>query len=386
MFKQYPKIRALRCAITALLVAAALEGLRQVFSFGAPTWQAHAAAILLCASLVFLLTSRSHSRTEDQPHAFPENLIESLPEIACIIGDGGRFKQWNSNLEKALGYTPEELTKITAFDTIAEEHQKAVLDLITAALRVGMAKGESVLVAKDGTRISCLLTGTRILLPDGPHVLGIALDLTKLKEAEQELRKLAAIVEYSEDAILTKTTNGVITSWNRAAERMYGYRMAEAVGRDLSFLLPSHRQSEMAGLLDDVRRGQPIENFETQRITKEGTVLDVSVSVSPIRDATGRITGASTIARNIAPRKRAEAQLKLQAAALEAAANAIVITDHEGKTVWVNQAFTALTGYTKEDVLGKNPRSWVSASLTKTLQVVVCLWPSLRSGELSGDG
>ena len=121
MFTQYPKIRALRCASIAFVFAAAVERLRQiVFPSGFSSWLIHAIAILLCASVVFLLTFWSISRAENQPSAFPENTIESLPEIACIIGDGGRFKRWNSNLEKALGYTAEELTKITAFDTILE--------------------------------------------------------------------------------------------------------------------------------------------------------------------------------------------------------------------------------------------------------------------------
>ena len=98
---------------------------------------------------------------------------------------------------------------------------------------------ESVLVSKDGTRIPSLLTGVRIDLSDGPCVLGIAVDLRKIRQTEESLLKLALIVEFSNDAIVGKTVEGVITSWNRAAEKMYGYTVDEAVGRDMSFLFPS---------------------------------------------------------------------------------------------------------------------------------------------------
>jgi diguanylate cyclase (GGDEF)-like protein/PAS domain S-box-containing protein len=185
---------------------------------------------------------------------------------------------------------------------------------------------------------------------------GLLSDITDREATEEQLLRLASIVECSEDAIIGKTTEGVVTSWNRAAEKMYGYTGTEAIGQDLCFLVPSDRQGELQAIMERIRTGQPVECFETQRVTKAGCVLDVSVSVSPIKDRSGRIIGASTIARDITQRKRFEEQLKLQSAALEAAAHAVVITDHEGKIVWLNRAFTALTGYSKEEVLGKNPR------------------------------
>src|ERR1700733_5240533 len=121
--------------------------------------------------------------------------------------------------------------------------------------------------------------------------------------AEQELLRLASIVECSQDAIIGKTLEGVITSWNRAAEKMYGYTMTEAVGQKISFLLPPARQAEIRELMERIGDGQSIDCLETQRLTKTGSLLDVSVSISPIKDADGRITGTSTIARDIPLRK-----------------------------------------------------------------------------------
>ena len=198
--------------------------------------------------------------------------------------------------------------------------------------------------------------------------------------AEQELLRLASIVEYSQDAIIGKTLDGDITSWNRAAEKMYGYTTTEAVGHNISFLLPPARQAEIRELMERIGDGQSIDCLETQRLTKTGSVLDVSVSISPMKDANGRITGASTIARDITLRKRAEEQLNLQSAALKAADNAIFITDHEGTILWVNRSFTTLTGYSQEEALGKNVRLLKSGEQSESFYVN--LWSTISSGKV----
>jgi PAS domain-containing protein len=123
MPKEHLFFRALRWATIAVFLAASLELLRQIVFPAASAWQAHAAAILACASIVSVLNFGSLYKTKAQTDKFPENFIENLPEIACIIGDGGRFKQWNLNFEAALGYTAQEIGGITAFDTIAEAHR-----------------------------------------------------------------------------------------------------------------------------------------------------------------------------------------------------------------------------------------------------------------------
>ena len=197
---------------------------------------------------------------------------------------------------------------------------------------------------------------------------------------EETVQKLASIVEFSEDAIIGKNLDGVITSWNRAAEKMYGYTTAEAVGRHLSLLFPFERQAEAQVIMERIQNGLPVKDLETQRITKSGSVLDVSVSISPIKDGAERITSASAIVRDITPRKRAEEQLRLQSAALEAAANAIMITDSHGAIVWVNGAFTTMTGYGKEEVLGKNPCLLKSGKQAERFYAV--LWSTISSGKV----
>lgn len=144
---------------------------------------------------------------------------------------------------------------------------------------------------------------------DRPNFEGRFLEL---EESVREARPghdaaafLAAIVESSEDAIVSKSLNGVITTWNKAAERLFGFSAAEAVGRPVTILIPEDRLDEEPGILARIRAGERIEHFETIRRHKNGTFIDISLTISPIRDRDGRIIGASKIARDISERRRA---------------------------------------------------------------------------------
>jgi PAS domain S-box-containing protein len=135
-------------------------------------------------------------------------------------------------------------------------------------------------------------------------------DVTERRRAEEERARLASIVESSDDAILSKTLDGTITTWNKGAERTYGYSAEEAVGRSISMLVPPDRPDEIPRILEGLRRGEKIEHFETVRVTKDSRRIDISLTVSPIRNSSGDIVGASTIARDITERKRSEDALR----------------------------------------------------------------------------
>ena len=401
MSTQYRLIRALRYTTIALFLAAGLEGLKQVVFPNLSAGQSHIAAILVCASVVFLLNLGLLRREKVQSEKVSENIIGNLPEIACILDDAGNFRQWNSSCEGLRGYTASEEQYRSLVACIPDAVWKVDRE---GSLTFMSPQGENILGYSTAElyqqRASIWINSIHIddrqrvkqsreaLFDDGrPYdvefraqrkngewfwahdravathdkngirvATGLLSDITERKKAEESLLRLASIVEFSEDAIIGKTTEGVITSWNRAAEKMYGYTKTEVLGRNLSFLVIPKRREEIRALIERVRAGHAVECFETQRLTKEGSVLDVSLSVSPIKDASGQVTGCSAIARDLTPRKRDAEQLRLQAAALEAAANAIVITDYEGKIVWVNHAFTTMTGYSKEEVLGTDPR------------------------------
>jgi two-component system, NtrC family, sensor kinase len=173
---------------------------------------------------------------------------------------------------------------------------------------------------------------------------------------EAELRGLlAAIVESSDDAIISKTLEGVVTSWNRGAQRIFGYSAEEVVGQHISLLMPPERVEDMRRILERVRRGERVDHYETKRRTKDGRIIDVSLTVSPVRDADGNIIGASKVARDITEQKRAAVERKEAEFrnVLESAPDAIVITSDQGRIVRLNRQAEAIFGYTREELLGE---------------------------------
>src|SRR5512135_1259368 len=159
---------------------------------------------------------------------------------------------------------------------------------------------------------------------------------------------LAAIVENSDDAIIGKTIDGIITWWNAGERRIFGYTAGEAVGRPIAMLLPADRQGEEAAILERLRRGERVAHYESVRVTKDGRHIDVSLSIAPIRDESGRIIGAGKIVRDITERTRAEVKFRL---VVESAPCAIVMTNHVGRIVLVNAQTEQLFGYPRVELL-----------------------------------
>lgn len=169
---------------------------------------------------------------------------------------------------------------------------------------------------------------------------------------------LAAIVESSDDAIIGKDLDGMVLSWNKGAERLYGYTAEEMTGRPISILIPDGRPDELVTILERIRAGTRITHHETVRRTKNGQLVDISLAVSPIKDATGHIVGASAIARDITARKLADAALRTSEArwrsVIESAVDGIVVIDAHGVIEAFNPAAERLFGYAERDVLGQN--------------------------------
>ncbi len=198
------------------------------------------------------------------------------------------------------------------------------------------------------------------------------------KHAEEKNLQLASIIESSDDAIIGKTLNGIITSWNTGAEKMYGYNKEQVIGQSMFIIIPPDRQDEMMHIIEKLQMGQHVDHFETVRQRKDGRKIDVSVSISLLYDDKGTLIGASTIARDITERKRAEEELRKLSRAVKQSPASIVITDTNGAIEYVNPKFMQITGYSHEEIIGKNPR--ILKSGETPAEEYKRLWEIITSG------
>ena len=178
-------------------------------------------------------------------------------------------------------------------------------------------------------------------------------DITERKRAEAAAMRLAAVVQSSQDAIVAKTLNGIITDWNQGAEHIFGYKPKEIVGKSILTLIPKDRQSEEQEILRKVRHGESLDHYETVRRRKDGQLIDVSLTISPIKGPKGEIVGVSKIARDITKQKQAEQRLAEQARLLNLTNDAIIVRDHQDRIVYWNRGAEEMYGFSAKEALGK---------------------------------
>ena len=168
------------------------------------------------------------------------------------------------------------------------------------------------------------------------------------QRVDQTSALLASIVESSDDAIISKKLDGTITSWNKGAQELFGYTADEAIGQPITLIVPPERLDEETRIIESLRRGERIDHYETVRRHKDGSLLELSVTISPLKDVTGRVTGASKVARGIGERKRKERALAEQARLLDLSNDAIVVRDRSGRVTYWNKGASELYGYSRE--------------------------------------
>ena len=232
----------------------------------------------------------------------------------------GSIEFWNAGAERLYGFAPNEAVGRSSDTLLQTKFPIEFAELRSQLLNERYWSGELRHICKDGHEVS---VDSRMQLLGNDTVLEANRDVTQVKalniqqatllrelrDSEQKLRWLASIVESSDDAIVSKNLDGIITSWNKGAERVYGYAAEEAIGQPITIVIPQDRQDEERAILTRIRRGERIEHFETVRRRKHGSLIVVSLTVSPVKNAEGKIVGASKIARDITEQKRTQEQI-----------------------------------------------------------------------------
>ena len=239
----------------------------------------------------------------------------------AVTNLNGRFVDANRRFCDILGYSLDELREHTFLELTHPDDRAATQAEVRRLLdgQVSNYALEKRYVRKDGTPVWSAATVTLLKNDSGEanQFIGIIDDITERRLGDELRARLAAVVESSDDAIITKTLDGIIMTWNPGAERIFGYTAQEVIGRPVTLLIPPSQVDEEPAILERLRRGERIDHYETIRKTKSGALLNVSLSVSPLKDSSGRIIGASKIARNITAQKQAEAMLLEQSRVLE---------------------------------------------------------------------
>jgi PAS domain S-box-containing protein len=255
-----------------------------------------------------------------ESRAWFQTTLASIGDAVLATDSQGQVMLLNPVAARLTGWPEVEAVghDITEVFRIVNEFTREVVENpVSRVLREGLVVGlanHTLLIARDGVERPIDDSGAPIRDPQG-RLAGVVLvfrDITDRRRAEEARTRLAAIVESSEDAIIGKTLDGIITSWNQGAERLYGYTAAEMVGQSLARLIPPDLPDDLPQLLARLRRGERIAHYETQRLAKDGTRLEVSLTISPIRDGAGRLIGASKSARDITARTQSEAALARQ--------------------------------------------------------------------------
>ncbi len=284
-------------------------------------------------------------------------VVDSCDEAIIGRDEHGTVTSWNSAATRLFGYKPEEILGQSILLLVppllhGEENEK--LERIRRGERIETY--ETQCLRKGGARVAISAKVSPIKHPDG-QIIGSAVFIRELSVQDRlhaDRARLAAIVESSDDPIIGENLNGVITDWNAAAERMFGYTASEIIGNSILTLVPPELQHEEPLILSQIREGARIEHHETERLHKSGRRLEVSLSLSPIRDSSGRVVGASKIVRDVSERRRSERARLMLAAIVESSDDAIASKNLDGIITSWNAAAERLFGYTPDEIIGQS--------------------------------
>jgi PAS domain S-box-containing protein len=323
-------------------------------------WQlaalADQAAIALRNARLYEMELREASRERDETLAALResnekisSILESITDLFYFLDHEWRFVEINRNTQARFGKSREELIG----KVIWEVYPNAINSPLFHNLHKAMEENVPVHFELDSKMVPGVWFEAHAY-PDAGGLSVYLRDITERIRAEATNHLLASIVESSENAIISKDLNGIINSWNKAAERIFGYTASEAIGHPITMLIPPERFDEERAILERIMKGQSIDHYETVRRRKDGSLIDISLTISPIRDQAGTVTGASKIASDISDRIRREAEIRFQARLLSAVEQAVIATDLKGTILYWNDFAEWLYGWTSAEALGAN--------------------------------
>jgi PAS domain S-box-containing protein len=291
--------------------------------------------------------------------------LQSIGDAVLATDTEARVTFINRVAERLLGRPGHQIVGrplSTVFTIVHEDTRQPIASPVDAVLEnhetAGLAN-HTVLVRPDGSELPINDSAAPILDSAG-QLLGVVLvfrDVTERRKATRLAARLSAIVASSSDAIISKDLHGTVLTWNAGAERIFGYSETEMVGQSITAIIPTDRLIEEQDILARLARGEPIDHYETVRRKKDGTLCDISLSVSPLKDEDGRVIGASKIARDITAQKHAqraihEAQQRWQVT-LASIGDAVIATDPHARITFVNPVALQLLGKTSEEIVGR---------------------------------
>jgi PAS domain S-box-containing protein len=282
------------------------------------------------------------------------DLLESTPDAMVCVDDQGRIAGVNAEAEKLFDYARADLAgqpiEILVPEGTRHPHAGHRDRYLACPRSRPMGAGKDLAGRRsDGSTFPAEISLSTIHTADGILIATAVRDLTERQQAAETASQLAAIVRSSPAAVLGQTLGGIITSWNPAAERLYGYRASEIIGQHICALIPPEDRDRELEILARVARGVRLEGHQAQRVRKDGSPVTVSLTLSPITGSTGKITGLSAVARSLT-REREDPRFT---GLLEAAPDAMICADGSGRIVLANAQAERLFGYSKEELTGQ---------------------------------
>jgi len=286
-----------------------------------------------------------------------DGLLEAMPDALVGVDKAGKIRFVNRQAESMFGYHRDDLVGLPVEVLVPESVRPAhrVHREAFNAAHSTRAMGLDLELSgrrRDGTKFPVDIALSHLDTEDGPVVIAAVRDMTdrgQAREKRAQISRLSAVIELSGQAIFSSDLEGVITSWNPAAERLFGYRSEEVIGRSSSLLSPEDRSPETAGLLARVRAGQAVDDFETMCVRKDGTLFPVSLTVSPIHDEHGSTIGVSAMPRDLTRHQQAFEAARTM---IESSLDSLVAISPEGKITDVNEATVKVTGVPRDELIG----------------------------------